>query len=130
MLSLTAHIFLYITLLCYISHITVQYPPKVLLCPKGLQLISHRGRHVHAGLNINPTLINVGGSGQVNVVAGYSISPALISVQPTVHERIDVNTLVGSSQVTINQPEPPQPAVTPKPPKPLPGPPGKISISN
>ena len=91
---------------------------------------SDRGRHVHAGLNINPTLINIGGSGQVNVVAGYSVAPALISVQPTVHERIDVNTFVGTSQVTINQPEPPQPAVTPKPPKPLPGPPGKISINN
>ena len=81
------------------------------------------------GLNINPTLINIGGSGQANIVAGYSVSPALISVQPSVRLKIDVNKFVGSPQITANViPKPPQPAVTPKPPKSLPGPPGKIHI--
>ncbi len=75
-----------------------------------------------AGLNVNPTLINIGGSGQPNVVVGYSVSPSLISVQPAVHFRIDVDKSVGSPMITDNNiPYPPQPPVTPKPPKRLPG---------
>ena len=75
-----------------------------------------------AGLNVNPTLINIGGSGQPNVVVGYSVSPALISVQPAVHFRIDVDKSVGSPMITDNNiPYPPQPPVTPKPPNRLPG---------
>ena len=84
-----------------------------------------------AGLNINPTLINIGGSAQPNVVVGYSVSPALISVQPAVHLRLDLKKNVGSPQITANViPYPPQPAVTPKPPKRLPGKNGTIHIES
>lgn len=84
-----------------------------------------------AGLNVNPTLINIGGTAQPNVVVGYSVSPALISVQPAVHFRIDVDKTVGSPGITANNiPYPPQPPVTPKPPKRLPGRNGTIHLES
>ena len=84
------------------------------------------------GLNINPTLINIGGSLQPNIVVGYSVAPALISVQPSVDLRIKVKKSVGSPMVTANIiPRPPQPPVTPKPPKELPNDPkiGKLDVN-
>ena len=85
-----------------------------------------------AGLNINPTLINVGGSGQANIAIGYSVSPALISVQPAVDLKIQVKNSVGSPTHTANViPRPPKPPVAPKLPKELPSDPeiGKLDVN-
>ena len=85
-----------------------------------------------AGLNINPTLIHVGGSGQANIAVGYSVSPALISVQPAVDLRVQVKNNVGSPILTANViPQPPKPLVTPKSPKELPSDPeiGKLDVN-
>jgi hypothetical protein len=68
------------------------------------------GVHVHAGINITPTLISVLGSADANVVAGFSVSPSLIAVRPAVESTVTSGLTVGSPDITANIiPWPPQP---------------------
>ena len=78
------------------------------------------------GLNINPTLINIGGSGDANIAVGYSVSPSLISIQPAVEATISVGQSEGKTKITENiiprPPTVPKPSPKPQPPDPGPSP--------